>query len=263
MTGNCQLFENQTLIARSRAPSPVRKHALTEFGAPWIVRRKTVRWMLVFCVGVLLSMFYIVFDTWPFERFLLPALPLLYVATAAVVIHAVARLSPAARTVTLIVAVAMLLTRHIAVAQRLHIFNINRAEQRYATVGRFVGCAVPSRAVFLATLHSGSVRMYGNRLTVRWEALPHDALDGTVAMLRAAGYAPYFLLEEGEEPLFRQLFSGNALGQLDWPPMFEYQTARVRVYRADDRARYLGGHQIQTIPKGADTSIDRCSAADN
>src|SRR4051812_14032382 len=176
---------------------------LLGFGAPWIVRRPAVRWMLVFCVGVLLSyLFYIVFDNWPFERFLLPAMPLLYVTTAAVVVRAIARLPMAARTVTLIVAVALLLTHHIGVAQRLQIFQNNHSEQRYATVGRFVGCALPPRAVVFATVHSGSVRLYGNRLTVRWESLPDDALDGTVAMLREAGYPPYLLLEDWEEPLF-------------------------------------------------------------
>ena len=70
---------------------------LIGFGAPWIIRRNAVCWMLVFCVGVLLSyLFYIAFDSWSFERFLLPAFPLLYVTTAAVVVHALGRLPPAA-----------------------------------------------------------------------------------------------------------------------------------------------------------------------
>lgn len=157
----------------------------------------------------------------------------------------------------------MLLTYHIGVVQRLQIFRTNDVEQRYATIGRFVRCALPPRAVVFATVHSGSIRMYGNRVTVRWEALSHDRLDDTVAMLREAGDAPYFLLEEWEEPAFRRTFSGNAPGQLDWPPSFEYENAHVRMYRVADRARYLAGQYIDTTPMTPQRSGHQCAAADN
>jgi hypothetical protein len=54
------------------------------------------------------------------------------------------------------------------------------------------------------------------------------------------------MLDSREEPLFRQRFSAqSALGRLDWPPAAEI-VSQVRVYRPDDRERYLRGAQPPT-----------------
>ena len=58
--------------------------------------------------------------------------------------------------------------------------------------------------------------------------------------VRARGYEPYLLFERREEPDFRQRFAGSALARLDWPPMAEV-ASQVRIYRPDDRDRYLQG----------------------
>ena len=54
------------------------------------------------------------------------------------------------------------------------------------------------------------------------------------------GHEPYLLFERWEEPLFRQRFAGSAIGRLDWPPAVEI-AGQVRLYRPDDRERYLNG----------------------
>jgi hypothetical protein len=89
------------------------------------------------------------------------------------------------------------------------------------------------------------VRYYSNRKTVAWDVLDPAWLDRMLAESRALGYEPYLLFERWEEPLFRQRFAGTALGALDWPPSAEI-ASQVRIFRPDDRQRYLSGQDVET-----------------
>jgi hypothetical protein len=223
---------------------------LLALAAPWVCRR--VVWlMLAFSAGVALSyLFYVPFGDWPFARFLLPAIPLMLVMTSAVAVAGIERLPPALRSSAAIVCAALLAARGVDVANRLHVFDVAAAEQRYATIGEYVGRTLPPNAVVVASIHSGSVRRYGKRLTLRWDALPPDGLDRAIAVLRDRGYAPYLLLEDWEEPLYRDHFGrANTFGALDWPPAMEYPwSGHARVYAIDDRERHLAGTPVVTAP---------------
>jgi len=224
---------------------------LLALAAPWLHRRAAMWLMLAFSAGVALSyLFYVPFADWPFARFLLPAIPLLLVLSGAVAIAVIERLPPALRSAAAIVCAALIAARGVDVANRLHVFDIAAAEQRYETIGCYVGRTLPSNAVVVTSIHSGSVRRYGHRLTLRWDALPPDGLDRAIALLRDRGYAPYVLLEDWEEPLYRDHFGrANTFGALDWPPAIEYPWAgRARVYAIDDRARHLAGARVVTAP---------------
>jgi len=253
----------QTLYTWSNAGPNLRAYArwlndlyspvlLLALASPWFVRRRAAMWrMLVFSAGVLLSyLFYVPFDHWPFARFLLPAIPLLLVMSCGVVVNWIGRLPPSLRSFAAIVFAAVLVARDAEVANRLHVFDIGAAEQRYATIGEYIGRTLPSNAVVVTSVHSGSVRRYGNRLTLRWDALPPDGLDRAIALLRGHGYAPYLLLEDWEEPRYREHFGpANTFGALDWPAAIEYPwSGHARVYAIADRARHLAGTLVVTTP---------------
>jgi hypothetical protein len=59
---------------------------------------------------------------------------------------------------------------------------------------------------------------------------------------------PYLLLEDWEEPVFRERFAGSSeYGHLDWPPRLIYGgPGTVRVYAPSDRARHSAGEPIAT-----------------
>jgi hypothetical protein len=78
-----------------------------------------------------------------------------------------------------------------------------------------------------------------------WDQLPDDSLDRALAYVRSAGYEPFLLLERWEEPLFRDRFGGRETAALDWPPMAEI-ASQVRIYKPDDRTRYLQGAAAPT-----------------
>jgi hypothetical protein len=219
--------------------------------APLARRSRIVTWMWIFCAAVGASyLFYLAYDQWPFARFLLPSLPVLFVLVSIVLLRALEVLPIAARGGALLLISVLLASWYVTVAGRLGVFSIQDAERRYATVGERLGVELPPQAIVLTMIQSGSVRWHGHRLTARWDYIPPDRLDATVALLRGRGYVPYILLEDWEEPLFKQQFaSANVLGRLDWPAAMEYQGAgRVRLYSVADRGRHLSGERVATTP---------------
>ena len=75
----------------------------------------------------------------------------------------------------------------------------------------------------MASLHSGSIRYYGLRETLRWDRIPPGMLAGTWESLRDHGYATYLALDgPSEVEPFRIRFAGE-LGRVTLTP-----TARVR-----------------------------------
>jgi hypothetical protein len=97
-------------------------------------------------------------------------------------------------------------------------------------------------------VQSGSVRLYGERMTARWDFIEAARFDETMEALRRSRYEPYLLLEDWEIPLFRNYTVGaSQYADLDWPPIIEYRDmSRVGVYRLADRARHRAGAPIAT-----------------
>ena len=74
-----------------------------------------------------------------------------------------------------------------------------------------------------------------------------DALDRTIAWLRANGRAAVIALEDGEEPRYRARFAGERYGALDWPPSaVVHAPVRVRIYDPAGRDDYVDGRPRPT-----------------
>jgi hypothetical protein len=166
-------------------------------------------------------LFYIVFDDWESSRFLLPSITLVLILAARAIGH-LARRSPLAHAM---VAFAIALACAAASHQFLQKEGLDRyrpTEAKYALVGDWFARHTPERTVVLAALHSGTIRMYGGRQTIRWDHIPDTALAATLRRLIASGYEPYLALDlPTEPPLFEERFRGQ--------PVNVEQVARVRV----------------------------------
>ncbi len=116
-------------------------------------------------------------------------------------------------------------------------FETRPGELRYVDLGRYIVERLPERAVFVSMQHSGSIRYYADRLTVRYDAIPPHRLDTVIDELRSHGYRPYIVLEDWEEPDFQKRFrKDSALALLDWPPVAAIDdAAHVKVYDPADR----------------------------
>jgi hypothetical protein len=107
------------------------------------------------------------------------------------------------------------------------VFTQRESEQGYLIVDHEVGRITPPNAIVLSMLHSGSLRFYAGRMTMRYDILPPESLDTTIEELRARGSYPYILLERWEEPIFRARFGpASAIGRLDWPPIKRWDSPR-------------------------------------
>ena len=62
-----------------------------------------------------------------------------------------------------------------------------------------------------AQQHSGSIRYYASRPTLRWDLLSPTRLDQVLATFRAQGYEPVLVVDGGEYEQFREKF--DATGQ--------------------------------------------------
>jgi hypothetical protein len=90
------------------------------------------------------------------------------------------------------------------------------------------------------------VRYHADREAVLWDSLDASALDLAVEWLTQNGREPYILIEDWEEPAFREKFSQHSsIGGLDWPPRFDIER-RVRIYRPADRDTFFRGGNVPT-----------------
>jgi hypothetical protein len=209
--------------------------------APWLLPGALTTLMLsMFLVNLALYVPYIVFDDWSYLRFLLPTIPLLLILVVAVMDAALRRFRvPGIGWVTA-TAVALLSVLFVREARERPTFALRQLEARFERAGVYVGRRLPPNAVVITSSGSGSVRFYSGRKTMLWDVLDPAWLDRALIYLRSKGYEPYLLFERREEPEFRQRFAGSEIARLDWPPMAEV-AAQVRIYRPDDRDRYLQG----------------------
>jgi Dolichyl-phosphate-mannose-protein mannosyltransferase len=167
---------------------------------------------------VLLSyLFYQPFDMWWYLRYLLPMWPVMMLTTAAVLI-AIAKRSGVPFAA---IAIAILLAAHgLYIAVERDAFSLVRGERRYLDVSRFVAAHTEPNAVMVSVQHSGSLRLYADRLTLRYTVLDPLWLDRAVAYLHSIGRHPYFVLDGGEVDAFRRRFAAsNRSGRLDWQPI--------------------------------------------
>jgi hypothetical protein len=189
-------------------------------------------------LGVALSyLFYIPFDGWTYLRFLLPMWPVLMLSTAFSLDAASRRWPTAASRVLVLACVALATWRGIGIAEARGSFDVWRGERKYVDVGRYLADRTDSRAVILSFQHSGSIRLYTDRLTLRWDQLDVAWLDRAVEHLISIGRHPYIVVDGDEAPLFRRLFGNlNRLGALDWTPMAVLPRPHVEIYDAGDRS---------------------------
>ena len=134
-------------------------------------------------------------------RFLIPAIPVVFLLAADAVDWAAHR-SPSLR-VAAVAAFAVAAAIHaIAFMDAKDILGNRVAEQRrYLDGAVYVDRTLPPEAVVLAMQHSGSVRYYAGRLTMRWDVLDPAWLDRAVTTLGDRGVPVYALIEAWRKPI--------------------------------------------------------------
>lgn len=165
-------------------------------------------------------LFYFNFDAWWYLRFLLPMWVVVCIGTAFLVTGRSGRSFGAAGKVVLVA----LGVYGMWYAQKEGTLDLGRNEQRYVNIAQLVRDTTEPNSVIITLQHSGSVRYYGGRTTLRYEVLSDRWLDRAIAWLDANGFKPYILLDAPEHEPFRQKFGGrNVAGNLDMAIVLEYR----------------------------------------
>jgi hypothetical protein len=146
---------------------------------------------------------------WHYTRFLLPAIVIMLLLSAVVLLRAIRLLLPETRTVVTaaaLIALTFMMGRAAIDNGALHIHD---AEQKYPVAGAAVVQRVGPGAWVLAGQHSGSLRLYAGSQTVRWDLVAPGDLDHVLEILRARGARPIVVLDPGEVDPFRERFKGS------------------------------------------------------
>ena len=216
--------------------------------SPWLLTgsrgRRYALWLMVFAaITFACYLPYVVFDAWWYTRFLLPATVPLLALSAGVIVALIARAPAPARLIVFGLLTTALVAVSIRTAVSRDVFIIRDLEWRFRSAGERVA-ALPANAALITLHHSGSVRFYAGRSTFGWADIEKGRLDDALAFLRRHGRKPYLMFEGWEEPQFRERFSGERLGALDWPPFAEVDG--VKLYDPDDYDRQRNGERIIT-----------------
>jgi hypothetical protein len=190
---------------------------------------------------------YLVFESWWYLRFMLSSWPFIMVGLAALAMAVVRPERPVASAAA-IGAVIVLGIVNLRTAIDRSAFELWQSERRYVSIGKLVGGSTEPNSVIFTMQHSGSVRYYGGRMTLRFDNLDSTWLDRAVNWLDAHGAPSYLLVEDWEEEGFRKQFAGSAaLEHLGTPPVFVYEgPARARLYNLT-RFRLRDDRVIQIV----------------
>jgi hypothetical protein len=152
--------------------------------------------------------FYLPFDHWETLRFLLPGLVPLTIVAADGLIH-VARYArqPAATAAITIAFMAIVAGFSQNLLRKSSVWEVAALEARYPLAGEWIKVNTPPEAIVLANQHSGSLRWYGKRQTLRWDYIEQHQLAPIVQELQSRGATVYVALEGDEAAMFDQRFA--------------------------------------------------------
>ena len=183
-------------------------------GALVVLRRDRRAWELS-AIGTAAAapyLFYLVFDNWDSSRFLLPTIVLVLIVCARALSQFLSLRTAHAWRPAVLFAIAF--TCGFVSQQFLQREGLGRSrveEAKYALVGEWFMRNTSERAVVLSSLHSGAIRLYGMRPTIRWDEIPGDSLDATIERLVASNYEPYLALDTPSQPrIYEERFRGQS-----------------------------------------------------
>jgi hypothetical protein len=211
-------------------------------------RKAVVLGAMSLVVVLLCYLPYGIFDEWSYFRFLLPALPAVFVGAGALIAAACLRLPSPLRGIALLTAMTLACSFNANEARRQGAFAFLRfSEARYQITGRYLEAMLPPNAVVIAGQESAAVHHYAGRPIVRWDIMYVDP-DKVVSDLTALGRHPVFVLELEEERDIKIRFPQSSLARLDWPPVADIgDHVHVRVFDPSWRASAAPFHKVDRV----------------
>jgi len=178
------------------------------------------------------------FDDWDVVRYILPGLiPCVIVAVIGAVSLAQRFLPRRAAVLAVLALAAATAAGAFGVVSGQSTWMLVRQDSRYAAVAEWFSQRTPEATLVFADLHSGSLRLYANRPTLRWVRMPPGSLAATVREAGRRGVECYAVFDdEAEARSFgRHLADGHEALHLE--PEARVRSVMIHRVRADAGAR--------------------------
>jgi hypothetical protein len=160
---------------------------------------------------------YFPFEEWWYLRFMLPCMGAIAVLMATGIVAVARRLPPHWGRGAALLVVLLIVLHTTDFNHRQYVFGgIKDRERRYVDVGEVVAHTLPANALVFAMQHSGGVRFYGGRLTLRYDLMDQDFKKTILADLDRLGYHPYIVFDDWEAPAVREAFDVPVTAPLPW-----------------------------------------------
>jgi len=161
---------------------------------------------------------YAPFDVWWYLRFLLPGFGALSVLIAAGAVTLARSIPQPWGRLIAAAAILLLAVKSVTFAAAARTFGpVRDGEQRYIAMGEFAAAHLPVEAVVFAVQHSGTMRFYGGRYTLRFDQLVSEPADRLIDQLERAGLHPYLLVDDFERPDAVRYFNLPPGAAPPWP----------------------------------------------
>jgi hypothetical protein len=158
------------------------------------------------------------FELWWYLRFLLPGFGAFAVLIAAGAVAIARALPQPFGRIATAAALCMMIAATISFAEDKEVFGGLRAnERRYVDIGEFAADRLPPNAALFAVQHSGSLRFYSGRLTLRYDWVQPAWAAAVPAAVERAGRHPFLVVDDFEIPQVRRQFGFPADAALPWP----------------------------------------------
>ena len=173
-----------------------------------VISPRDLRWRLltVSAAVTLPYLFWLPFDHWETLRFLLPGIAILSALIGASFIRLARPMGGRQMAAVPVLLAAILFGRSEWLLRDSSQWAIQSLEARYPLAGEWVNVNTPANSVVMANQHSGSLRWYGRRQTIRRDFVEPERLADTVSEPQSHGAAVYVALEGDEVAMFEQRF---------------------------------------------------------
>jgi dolichyl-phosphate-mannose-protein mannosyltransferase len=205
----------------------------------WLGRRRpesrtliVILWVFaVAVVAAYLPYLYFQPSEWMYTRFLLPAIPVMWLLAMMTIADLLRPIRPPIAAMVAIPAFIGLMIFSIAAARERYAFELKDGERKYIYAADYVRRELPPNAVIVGMQHTGSIWFYARRPVVRWDHLEADKLDSVLAWLGGHGYAPYLVLDKDELARMHQRFDGKGRSLDRVIPLTEFGDVTVYALR--------------------------------
>jgi len=181
------------------------------------------RRVIVLCVLLAAATFacyasYAQFEVWWYLRFLLPAGGAFAVLIAAGLVSIARTLPRPFGVIAAGLALWLMCASTLTFASGAGVFGrMREGERRYIDIGEFAARELPENAAVFSMQHSGSLRFYSGRMTLRYDWVKPEWAKDVPAAVERAGYHPYLMIDDFETRQVREQFGIPEGAALPWP----------------------------------------------